>query len=64
MVLKTTRAKTKKGRQRVISANIDELHGGPRYKANVGKFGKAKADKIAVAAGINAAKPKRKKRKK
>jgi hypothetical protein len=37
------------------SANISELHHGPRYRANMRKFGKAKADRIAVAAGLSAA---------
>lgn len=41
--------------QKVVSGNIRELHKGPRYKANVRKFGKAKANKIAVAAAFSAA---------
>ena len=36
------------------SDNIAELHHGPRYKHNLKKFGKKKADKIAVAAGLSA----------
>ena len=32
-----------------IGRNISELHKGPRYRANVRKFGKAKANQIAVA---------------
>lgn len=44
-----------------VGSNIKELHGGPRYAENVKKFGKAKADKIAVAAAESASrrKPKR-----
>lgn len=38
-----------------ISRNIRELHHGPRYKANVRKFGKRKANRIAVAAAYSAA---------
>ena len=37
-----------------VSANIKELHKGPRYKKNVKKFGKKKANKIAVAAAMSA----------
>ena len=35
--------------------NISEFHSGSRYKAAVKKYGKAHADKIAVAAGMSAA---------
>lgn len=37
------------------SENISELHRGPMYRRNLRKFGKAKADRIAVAAGLSAA---------
>jgi len=41
----------KKGKgQSVISHNIKEMMHGPRHAKNVKKFGKAKADKITVAA--------------
>jgi hypothetical protein len=36
------------------SENIRELHHGPSYRRNLHKFGKKKADKIAVAAGLSA----------
>jgi hypothetical protein len=36
--------------QAVISYNIKEMMHGPRHAENVEKFGKVKADKIAVAA--------------
>ena len=36
--------------QSVISYNIREMMHGPRHAENVEKFGKAKADKIAIAA--------------
>lgn len=45
----------KGGGQKAVGQNIRELHKGPRYAANVRKFGKKKADKIAVAAAENAA---------
>jgi hypothetical protein len=45
----------KKGKKN-IGTNIKELHKGPRYAANKKKFGKKKADKIAIAAAINVAK--------
>lgn len=38
-----------------VSENISELHHGPRYKKNVKKFGKAKANKIAIAAAFSGA---------
>lgn len=36
--------------QSVIAYNIREMMHGPRHAANVEKFGKAKADKITIAA--------------
>ena len=48
----------KKGAKNV-GKNIAELHSGPRYAANLKKFGKHKADEIAIAAGINASKKKK-----
>lgn len=36
-----------------VSENISELHRGPRYRKNVKKFGKAKANKIAIAAAFS-----------
>lgn len=38
-----------------VSENISELHRGPRYKKNMRKFGKAKANKIAIAAAFSGA---------
>lgn len=38
-----------------VGRNIKELHEGPRYAENVRKFGKQKADQIAVAAAESAA---------
>lgn len=43
----------KKGASKV-GYNIKELHKGPRYAANLKKFGKKKADQIAVAAAESA----------
>ncbi len=37
-----------------VGYNIKELHKGPRYAANLKKFGKKKADRIAVAAAESA----------
>lgn len=47
-----------------VSENISELHHGPRYKANVRKFGKSKANKIAIAAAYSGARRSKSKRKK
>jgi len=41
--------------QKVVSKNIKELHGGPKFAANVKKHGKAKANKIAVATALDVA---------
>ena len=46
--------------QSVISHNIKEMMHGPRHAKNVKKFGKAKADKITVAAAESMAHGKRK----
>jgi hypothetical protein len=40
--------------KRNVGKNIKELHKGSRYAANVKKFGKKKANKIAVAAAMSA----------
>ena len=46
----------KKGSSRkTISTNIKEFHGGKTYNASKAKFGKAKADKQAVAAAESTA---------
>lgn len=47
-----------------VSENISELHHGPRYAANVRKFGKAKANKIAIAAAYSGARQHKRKRRK
>lgn len=39
----------------IVSKNIEELHQGPKYKRNKRKFGKKKADKIAVAIALTKA---------
>lgn len=39
----------KGGGQKSVGPNIKELHKGPEYAKNLKKFGKKKADKIAVA---------------
>ena len=44
--------------QSVISYNIREMMHGTRHAENVEKFGKAKADKISVAAAESMAHPK------
>lgn len=46
-----------------VSENISELHHGPQYKRNVKKFGKAKANKIAIAAAYSGARSKKRKKK-
>lgn len=41
--------------QKTISKNIGELHGGKTYSHTMEKFGKAKADKQAVAIALSEA---------
>lgn len=41
--------------QKVVSENIRELHKGKKYAATERKFGKAKADKQAVAIALDKA---------
>jgi hypothetical protein len=44
----------KKGKsQKVVSQNISEFHGGKTYARTRSKFGKARADRQAVAAALN-----------
>jgi len=43
-----------------VGRNIEELHSGPQYQRNLAKFGKKKADEIAVAAAESAARRKKK----
>lgn len=55
----------KKGKsKKAISSNIRELHKGPQYRRTKRKFGKATADRQAVAAALNVSKPKKKRKKK
>ena len=42
--------------QKVISNNISEFHKGDRYQQIKARHGKAKADKVAVAASLSNAK--------
>jgi hypothetical protein len=41
--------------RKVVSENISEFHGGKTYEHTKKKFGKAKADRQAVAAAMNKA---------
>ena len=55
---------SKKTRQRVASANIRKMHKSSRFKKVARKFGKARANRMAVAAGLSAARGGRKRRRK
>lgn len=46
-----------------VSDNISELHHGPSYRRNLRKFGKAKANKIAIAAAFSGARAHTRKKK-
>lgn len=39
--------------RKTVSENISEFHTGPRFKKAEAKFGKKKADRIAVAAALS-----------
>jgi hypothetical protein len=51
---KARKGSSKRTRQRVASANIREMHHSSRYASARRKFGKAKAHKMAIAAGLSA----------
>ena len=46
---------TKGKSRKTISSNIKEFHGGKTFKATKAKFGKAKANKQAIAAALSTA---------
>lgn len=60
---KAPKGASKRTRQRVTSSNIREMHKSSRFKKVARKFGKARANKMAVAAGLSAARGGRKRRK-
>lgn len=60
---KARKGASKKRRAAVASANIREMHTSSRFKKVTRKFGKARANKMAVAAGLSAARGGRKRRK-
>lgn len=65
MPLKKAPKRAKKATRRAIaSANIREMHKGSTYARTMKKFGKATANRQAVAAGLRAAGLARKKKKK
>jgi len=53
---------SKKTRNKISSANIREMHKSSRFRKVAAKFGKARANRMAVAAGLSAMR--RRKRKK
>jgi len=61
---KAPKGSSKKTRNRVASANIREMHKSSRFKAVARKFGKARANRMAVAAGLSAARGGRKRKRK
>lgn len=61
--LTASKSKSKKGVQKTVSGNVSKFHQTDRYKEMKGKYGAAKANKIAVAAAYTAARGGRKKKK-
>jgi hypothetical protein len=51
---KAPKGSSKKTRSKVASANIREMHKSSRFKKVARKFGKARANRMAVAAGLSA----------
>lgn len=60
---KAPKGSSKRTRQKIASANIREMHTSSRFKKVARKFGKARANKMAIAAGLSAARGGRKRRK-
>jgi hypothetical protein len=60
--MKKSRGKSRKSVQKTASSNIAEFHHGKRYEQIKRSHGKAVADRVAVAAGFNAARGGKKKR--
>jgi len=55
---------SKTTRNKVASANIREMHKSSRFKKVARKYGKARANRMAVAAGLSAMRGGRKRRRK
>jgi hypothetical protein len=60
---KAPKGSSKKTRQKVASANIREMHKSSRFRKVARKFGKARANRMAVAAGLSAMRGRKRKRK-
>jgi hypothetical protein len=60
---KAPKGASKRRRQAVASANIREMHKSSRFKKVARKFGKARANRMAVAAGLSAMRGGRKRKK-
>ena len=59
---KAHKGASKKTRSKISSANIREMHRSSRFKKVARKFGKARANRMAVAAGLSAMRGGRKRR--
>jgi hypothetical protein len=51
---KAPKGSSKKTRAKIASANIREMHSSSRFKKVARKYGKARANRMAVAAGLSA----------
>ena len=61
---KARKGSSKKTRNKISSANIQEMHHSSRFAKVARKFGKARAHRMAIAAGLSAARGGRKRKKK
>jgi len=59
---KAPKGSSKKTRNKISSANIREMHRSSRFRKVARKFGKARANRMAVAAGLSAMRGGRKRR--
>ena len=59
---KAPKGSSKGTRQRVASSNIREMHHSSRFTKVARKFGKAKARKMAIAAGLSAMRGRKRKK--
>jgi len=61
---KAPKGSSKKRRQSIASSNIREMHKSSRFKKVARKYWKARANRMAVAAGLSAMRGSRKRRRK
>ena len=61
---KAPKGSSKRTRAKISSANIREMHKSSRFKKVARKFGKARANKMAIAAGLSAMRGRKRRKRK